>query len=50
MKIIQPLKISFSIDEDKGYVSDQIKSRVDSEDNYTWGKGFPLIKEVEIKK
>lgn len=49
-QIIQPLRENFSIDEDKGYVSDQIKERVQSEDLYTWAKGYPLIKEVKVVK
>lgn len=43
---IQPLKPNWKIDEDAGFVPDQIRERVRSEDNYTWGKGFPLIKRV----
>lgn len=49
MQIIQPLKDNWSIDEDEGFVQDQIKDRVNSEDNYTWAKGFPIIKIKDIK-
>lgn len=47
MKPIQPLKDHWKIEEDKGYVPDQIKERVNSEDWYTHCKGYPLVKEVE---
>lgn len=46
MDEIQPLRNNWKIDEDKGFVPDQIKERCRSEDNYTWAKGYPLIKEV----
>lgn len=49
MQIIKPLKSHFKIDKDKGFVQDQIKDRVNSEDNYTWAKGFPIIKIKDIK-
>lgn len=49
-RIIQPLKPQFKIDEDKGFIADQIKERVNSEDNYTNCKGYPLIKEEDIEK
>jgi len=42
MNPIQPLKQQFKIDEDKGFVKDQILERCRSEDNYTHCKGFPL--------
>lgn len=48
-QIIQPLRNNWKIDEDKGFVIDQIKERVNSEDNYTWCKGYPLIKSEYIK-
>ena len=48
MKIIQPLRNSFKINEDKGYVPDQIKDRVNSESNYEWAKGFPIIRSKDI--
>lgn len=48
MKIIQPLKTTFKIDEDVGDVPEQIKNRVESEDNYTWCKNYPLIKSEDI--
>ncbi len=43
---IQPLKNGWQVVEDKGFVPDQIRERCRSEDNYTWAKGWPLIKEV----
>lgn len=45
---IQPLKTEFKIDEEKGFVPDQIKSRVNSEDWYTNCKRYPLT-ETEDK-
>ena len=51
MPTIQPLKNGWRIDENKGFVADQIKDRVNAEDNYTWAKGYPLIKKItKIKK
>ena len=50
MKTIYPLKDNWKIDEDKGFVADQIKQRVDSEDWYTHCKGYPIIKVEDIKK
>lgn len=47
---IQPLRDHWKIDEDRGFVPDQIKERVDSEDWYTHCKGYPLIKVVERKQ
>lgn len=44
---IQPLRQQFKLDEDLGFIQDQIKERVQSEDNYTWAKGWPLIKKVK---
>ncbi len=41
-RIIPPLKTHWKIDEDKGFVRDQIQERVNSEDNYTWAKGYQL--------
>jgi hypothetical protein len=49
MKKYQSLKNNWKINEDIGFVPDQIKNRVDSEDNYTYCKGFPLIKCEDIK-
>jgi hypothetical protein len=46
MPTIAPLKNGWRVDENKGFVADQIKSRVDSEDWYTHCKGYPLIKKV----
>lgn len=48
--MIQPLKTQFKIDEDKGYVPDQIQDRVNSESNYEWAKGFPIIRSEDIKR
>lgn len=45
----ESLKTQFKIDEDVGFVPDQIKARCNAEDNYTWAKGYPLIKEVQGK-
>lgn len=46
-QIYYPLKNNWKINEDKGFVPDQIQQRVDAEDNYTWAKGYPLIKKVK---
>jgi hypothetical protein len=43
--MIQPLKSNWKINEDKGYVPDQIKERVNSESNYEWSK-----KPIEVYK
>jgi hypothetical protein len=48
MPPIQSLKPQFKIDEDAGFVQDQIKERVRSEDNYTYCKGYPIIKSHEV--
>lgn len=48
MELAQPLKPQFKINEDEGFVQDQIKNRVNSEDNYTWCKNYPLIKSEDI--
>lgn len=50
MPTIQPLKNGWRVDENKGFVADQIKDRVNSEDLYTWAKGYPLIKKVTKMK
>lgn len=50
MPPIQPLKKKWKIDEDAGFVPDQIRERVRSEDNYTFAKNYPLIKLEDIKK
>ncbi len=50
MNTTQPLKDHWKIDEDKGFVADQIKARVDSEDWYTHCKGYPIIKDTDIKR
>lgn len=47
--ITYPLQNNWSINEDYGFVPDQIKDRVNSEDNYTWAKGYPIIKQEDIK-
>lgn len=49
MNTIQPLKPQFKIDEESGYIPDQIRERVRSEDIYTWAKGYPLIRNEDIK-
>lgn len=46
--IIQPLKESFKVDEDVGYVAEQIVDRVNAEDNLTWSLGWPIIKSTDI--
>jgi len=49
--MIEPLRKNWRVEEDRGFVADQIKARVNAEDNYTWAKGYPLIKKVtKIKK
>ena len=48
MRVIPPLRDNWSIKEDEGWVPDQILARVNSEDNYTNAKGFPLIKCKDI--
>ena len=50
MRTYQPLKNNWKIDEDKGFVSDQIKERVDSESWYTYCKGYPNIREEDVKR
>ena len=47
MKTIYPLKTNFCLDEDKGFIQDQIQERCQSEDFYTYAKGYDLIKEVK---
>ena len=42
MDKIQPLKQQFKINEDEGWVPDQIRERVRSEDNFTNCKGYYL--------
>lgn len=37
-KIYYPLKDNWRIDEDKGFVEDQILERVQSESNYEWSR------------
>lgn len=46
MKTYLPLKSSWKIDEQAGFVPDQIQERVNSEDNYTNCKRYSLV-EVE---
>lgn len=49
--VIYPLKQNWRIDEDSSVdVQTQIKERVNSEDNYTNCKGYPLIPLATIKK
>ena len=43
---IQPLKSNWEIKD--GY-SDHFFSRVQSEDNFTWAKGYDLIKKTDGK-
>ncbi len=49
MNPIQPLKNNWKVDEDLGFVADQIKERVRTEDNYTWAKNYPLLRSEDIK-
>lgn len=46
---IQPLKQQFKINEDAGFVQDQILERVRSESNFDWSREFPLIKSENVK-
>ena len=48
MKIYNPLEKSFKINEDAGFIQDQILQRVQSEENFVWALGFPLIKSEDI--
>lgn len=50
MKIYQPFRNPYKINEDAGFVQDQIQDRVNSEDNYIWAKGYPLIRSEDIEK
>lgn len=50
MKTIQPLENGWKIDEDKGFVQEQIQERANTESNYMWAKGFPIIKSEDITK
>ena len=50
MRVIQPLKTPWRIDEQQGNVKEQIRDRVNSEDNYTWAKGYPIIRTKDIKR
>jgi len=45
---IKPLKQNWKINEDLGFVPDQIRDRVNSESNYVWAKGYPNIKQEDI--
>lgn len=47
--MINPLKDNWKVDEDKGFVQQQIKDRVNSESWYTFCKGYPNIKSKDIK-
>lgn len=49
MNAIEPLRKNWKINEDQGFVHDQIRERVRSEDNYTHCKGYPIIKNEEVK-
>ena len=46
---IQPLKNNWRVEEDAGFVKDQIHDRVQSEDLYMWAKGYPIIRTADIK-
>ena len=48
MNTIQSLKNGWRINEDLGFVTEQIKDRCNSEDNYAWAKGYPIIKSEDI--
>lgn len=50
MQLIKPLKPEFKIDEDKGFVQEQIKDRVNSESWYTSCKGYPNVRDEDIKR
>ena len=45
MRVIPHLKDNWKID-DQGDVKEQIRQRVNSEDNFTWARRYPLIKKV----
>lgn len=45
-QIYKPLKNNWLHNE---ITKDDIQDRVDSEDLYTWSKGYPLIKQEDIK-
>ena len=47
MRTIQPLKQNWKLDED-GDTAQQIKDRVNSEDNYTHCKGYFLVEFRDI--
>ena len=49
MKIYQPLKNNWKFIEGID-TKDAILERVNSEDNYTYCKGYPLIRESDIKR
>ncbi len=51
-QIIYPLKDNWKVKEDEGFVHDQREKRVQSEDWFTQCRGYPIIKngDVKIKK
>ena len=49
MRVIQPLKTPWRIDEQQGNVKEQIRDRVNSEDNLCWALGWPIIKSDKIE-
>ncbi len=42
--MIYPLKSNWKVDEDAGFVPDQIKQRVDTESNYSWARNGNIIR------
>ena len=52
MKTYKPLQTTFKIDEDAGFIQDQIQDRVNSESNYEWAKKslITLVERVNYYK
>ncbi len=51
MEIIYPLKNGWKVDEDSAIdAQEQIRRRVNSEDNNTHCKGYPIVKSEDIKR
>ena len=48
-QIIQPLSNGWKLNEDLGFIQAQIHERVNSEDNFTHCRGYPLIKSNEVE-
>ena len=46
----EPLRQNWKVDEDRGFVQEQIQQRVDTESWYTHCKGYPNIKSEDIIK